>query len=316
MAVTEPRFAVEADRLTRRFGSFTAVDRVSFRIPTGTITGFVGANGSGKTTTIRMLCGIISSSSGTARVGGFDINREPDKIKPRIGYMSQKFSLYDDLTVNENIRFFGGIYGMDRKRLAERSAWVLEMAGLRDRADSLTRELAAGWRQRLALGCAVLHEPGIVFLDEPTGSVDPVSRRGFWELINGLAEQGTTLFVTTHYLEEVEYCNQVLLIHAGRIIATGSPEQLKQSHIRNPILEIECRPVIAARELLQRQDWVIETWVFGSYLHVSVTDAESGELCVRRELARAGISPTRVEAIQPSLEDVFIHLIEDQGQRR
>jgi ABC-2 type transport system ATP-binding protein len=212
----------------KRFGPFTAVDRISFSVRTGEIFGFLGPNGAGKSTTIRMLCGLLRSSSGTARVAGFDINRQPELVKQNIGYMSQRFSLYLDLTVRENIRFFAGIYGLPRALAEERLVWVLDMAGLSGREDDLTGELAGGWRQRLALGCAILHRPPIVFLDEPTAGVDPLSRRDFWELINGLADGGTTVLVTTHYLDEAEYANRILLLHAGRIVAQGSPGELKR----------------------------------------------------------------------------------------
>ncbi len=224
--------AIETDRLTRRFGAFTAVDGVSFAVPPGTIFGLLGANGAGKSTTIRMLCGLLRSSAGTARVAGFDINRRPEEVKRSIGYMSQRFSLYLDLTVRENIRFFGGIYGLSLERLDERLAWVAGMAGLTGREDSLTGSLSGGWRQRLALGCAVLHDPPILFLDEPTAGVDPLSRRDFWELINRLAADGTTVLVTTHYLDEAEYCNRLVLMHAGRVVAEGSPAQLKEETFR------------------------------------------------------------------------------------
>jgi ABC-2 type transport system ATP-binding protein len=220
--------AVEARRLSRKFGSFTAVDAISFAVPRGSILGLLGANGAGKSTTIRMLCGLLRSTSGTARVAGYDINTQPELVKQNIGYMSQRFSLYQDLTVRENIRFFAGIYGLDRELASRRLAWVLELAGLAGREDQLTGELAGGWRQRLALGCAILHRPPIVFLDEPTAGVDPLSRRDFWELINRLAEEGTTVLVTTHYLDEAEYANRLLLIHAGRIVAEGSPGELKR----------------------------------------------------------------------------------------
>ena len=228
--------------LTKKFGGFTAVDAVSFEVGRGAIFGFLGANGAGKSTTIRMLCGLLDPTSGTATVGGFDVGREPERVKRVIGYMSQKFSLYEDLTVVENIRFFGGVYGLAAKAVEARLPWVLEMAGLKGRERSLTRTLSVGWKQRLALGCAVLHEPEIVFLDEPTGGVDPASRRRFWELINELSERKVTVFVTTHYLDEAEYCNDIRLIHAGRIVAGGSPRELKDEVIRNPILEVATRP--------------------------------------------------------------------------
>jgi ABC-2 type transport system ATP-binding protein len=309
--VTE--YAIEVKSLVKRFGGFTAVDAVSFEVERGKIFGFLGANGAGKSTTIRMLCGLLDPTSGTARVGGFDIRREPDRVKRVIGYMSQRFSLYEDLTVAENIRFFGGAYGLPKRTIDARLAWVLEMAGLAGRERSLTRALSVGWRQRLALGCAVLHEPRIVFLDEPTGGVDPASRRRFWELINGLSESGITVFVTTHYLDEAEYCNDIRLIHAGRIVAGGSPWELKKKVIRNPILEVSSDRTIEALEILQREPWVLETSVFGTSLHVSVGDEEEGRRLIRARLAREGIAVHRVDRIMPSLEDVFIHKIEEQA---
>jgi ABC-2 type transport system ATP-binding protein len=226
--VTE--YSIEVSALTKKFGGFAAVNSVSFRVGKGEIFGFLGANGAGKSTTIRMLCGLLSPTSGEATVGGFSVSKQPEKVKERIGYMSQRFSLYEDLTVAENIRFFGGIYGLSRSRLRQRLPWILDIAGLQGREGSLTRELAGGWRQRLALGCALLHEPEIVFLDEPTGGVDPVSRRRFWDLIYELSLSKVTVFVTTHYLDEAEYCNRVMLMHAGEIIAGGSPRELREEH--------------------------------------------------------------------------------------
>ena len=225
-----PEHAIEVKSLVKRFGGFTAVDAVSFEVERGRIFGFLGANGAGKSTTIRMLCGLLDPTSGTATVGGFDIRREPERVKRAIGYMSQRFSLYEDLSVIENIRFFGGAYGLSKRAIDARLAWVLEMAGLEGRERSLTRTLSVGWKQRLALGCAVLHEPGIVFLDEPTGGVDPISRREFWRLIYDLSEAGTTVFVTTHYMDEAEYCNRLSVMHDGKIVAIGSPRKLKETY--------------------------------------------------------------------------------------
>ncbi len=304
--------SIEVRELSRKFGDFTAVDRVSFSVRRGTIFGFLGANGAGKSTTIRMLCGLLSPTSGSASVAGYDIIRQPEKVKERIGYMSQKFSLYEDLTVEENIGFFGGIYGLSRNGVRSRMPWVLEMAGLSGREKSLPRELSGGWRQRLALGCAILHNPEIVFLDEPTGGVDPVSRRNFWELINQLSEKGVTVFVTTHYLDEAEYCNELRLMHAGRLVAGGSPRQLKEQHIRTPMLEVECDPVIESLEIFQKQAWVKNISVFGAYLHISVAEEGEGRKNIERVAAGAGISIRRVDRIMPSLEDVFLHLIEEK----
>jgi ABC-2 type transport system ATP-binding protein len=311
-----PDRSIEVRSLTKTFGGFTAVDAVSFDVGRGSIFGFLGANGAGKSTTIRMLCGLMDPTSGTATVGGFDVGREPDKVKKAIGYMSQKFSLYEDLTVLENIRFFGGVYGLPVKAIQARLPGVLELAGLKGRERSLTRTLSVGWKQRLALGCAVLHEPEIVFLDEPTGGVDPASRRRFWELINGLSERQVTVFVTTHYLDEAEYCNDIRLIHAGRIVAGGSPRQLKEQIIRNPILEVATDRAVDALEALRKEPWVQETSIFGTALHVGVADEAEGRRLVLARLAREGIAPERVDRIVPSLEDVFIHTIEEQAGTR
>jgi ABC-2 type transport system ATP-binding protein len=308
-----PDLSIEVRSLTKKFGGFTAVDGVSFEVGRGSIFGFLGANGAGKSTTIRMLCGLLDPTSGTATVGGFDVGREPERVKRVIGYMSQKFSLYEDLTVVENIRFFGGVYRLSKKIIEARLPWVLEMAGLRGRERSLTRTLSVGWKQRLALGCAVLHEPEIVFLDEPTGGVDPASRRRFWELINELSERKVTVFVTTHYLDEAEYCNDIRLIHAGRIVAGGSPRELKDKVIRNPILEVATDRAVDALEVLQKEPWVLETSIFGTSLHVSVADETEGRRLIRERLAREGIVPERIDRIVPSLEDVFIHKIEEQA---
>jgi ABC-2 type transport system ATP-binding protein len=308
-----PEPSIEVRSLSKRFGDFVAVDAVSFEVERGRIFGFLGANGAGKSTTIRMLCGLLDPTSGTATVGGYDIRREPERVKRVIGYMSQKFSLYEDLTVVENIRFFGGAYGLAKKAVDARLAWVLEMAGLAGRERSLTRTLSVGWKQRLALGCAILHEPQIVFLDEPTGGVDPASRRRFWELINDLSERGITVFVTTHYLDEAEYCNDIRLIHAGRIVAGGSPGELKTKVIRNPILEVACDRVVEALEILQKEPWVLETSIFGTSLHVSVGEEEEGRRLVRDRLGREGIAVHRIDRIMPSLEDVFIHKIEERA---
>jgi ABC-2 type transport system ATP-binding protein len=308
--------AIVVDGLTKRFGTFTAVDRLSFTVAKGEIFGFLGANGAGKSTTIRMLCGLLQPSGGTARVGGYDVARETDLLKRHIGYMSQRFSLYDDLTVEQNIRFFGGIYGLDKERLRSRMEWVLAMAGLKGRESSLTRTLSGGWKQRLALGCAILHEPPIVFLDEPTGGVDPISRRNFWELINNLSAAGTTVLVTTHMMDEAEYCNDIILINQGSLIAAGSPTELKTHHIRLPILEVTLggraseTGVIDALEVIRAQSWAVETTVFGTKLHVMVAAGAEGPALLRSTLGSAGIDLARAEQIKPSLEDVFLYLLE------
>jgi ABC-2 type transport system ATP-binding protein len=309
-----PDNPIEVRDLSKTFGAFTAVDKISFNVRRGDIFGFLGANGAGKSTTIRMLCGLLEPTSGTALVGGHDVVRSPERVKRSIGYMSQKFSLYEDLTVEENIRFFGGVYGLSSAALRPRLGWVTEMAGLRGRERSLTRTLSQGWKQRLALGCAVLHQPGILFLDEPTGGVDPVSRRSFWDLINRLSEDGVTVFVTTHYLDEAESCNDIRFIHAGRIVGAGSPAALKAATIRYPVLEVECERAVEALDLLRREPWVRDVSIFGVLLHVGVSDEEEGRRRLAARLDQAGIPLRRVDRIMPSLEDVFLRRIEESGK--
>mgnify|MGYP000029444813 CR=1 FL=1 len=305
-------YAIEVHNLTKRFGSFTAVDGVSFHVKRGEVFGFLGANGAGKSTTIRMLCGLLQPTSGTALVGGYDIREQTEKVKLTIGYMSQRFSLYDDLTVEQNIRFYGGVYGLRNSRLNERMEWVLKMADLKGREQSLTRTLSGGWKQRLALGCAILHQPRIVFLDEPTGGVDPISRRNFWELIGRLSAEGVTVLVTTHFLDEAEYCNDIILINAGKLIAGGSPVELKTQHIKHPILEVAGleRKVVDALEVISGKPWAIETSVFGTALHVMVQNERDGRRLIQQALGEIGLEPKSIQRIVPSLEDVFLYLLE------
>ncbi len=307
--------AIEVENLTKKFGDFVAVDHVNFSVKQGEIFGFLGANGAGKSTTIRMLCAILESTSGTARVGGFDINKEPEKVKENIGYMSQRFSLYEDLTVDENINFYGRVYGLSLDQIEERKQWVLEMASLKGRHKSITGTLPGGWKQRLALGCAVLHRPKIVFLDEPTSGVDPVMRRRFWELINELSGEGVTVLVTTHFLEEAEYCNNIVLINAGKIIAVGSPKELKQNYIKTPILEIQCSNVIEAMSLVEKEPWAVETSVFGTHLHVTVQDEDTARNEIEKILREKGLVLRHVDRITPSLEDVFIYLLDQEAKK-
>ena len=306
---------IEVENLAKQFGTFTAVDHISFQVKEGEIFGFLGANGAGKSTTIRMLCGLLQSTTGTARVGGFDINTQSEKVKESIGYMSQRFSLYEDLTVDENINFFGKAYGLSDRELMERKKWVLEIANLRGREKSITGTLSGGWKQRLALGCAVLHRPRIVFLDEPTSGVDPLMRRRFWELINDLSSQGTTILVTTHYLEEAEYCNDIILINAGRIIAGGSPKELKERHITMPILEVQCSHVIEALAILEQQPWAVETSVFGVSIHVTVSNERVARREIPKVLSAKGLRVDSLDRITPSLEDVFIFLLNQESGR-
>ena len=301
--------AVTVRELTRRFGDFLAVDRVSFDVEDGEIFGFLGSNGAGKSTTIRMLCGLLKPSSGTAIVGGVDVGRDPEAVKRRIGYMSQRFSLYELLTVEENITFFGGLYGLDNGRIAARRDFVLEMAGLKGREKTLTRDLAGGWRQRLALGCAVLHEPRILFLDEPTGGVDPVSRRQFWQLIDRLSAQGVTVFVTTHYLDEAEHCHRLALMHAGRIAALGSVAELKLVFQDRAVVEVRTASPMAALRALDDLPTVEKTSPFGTALHVWLKPGVRDTGPLRRRLDELGLAAESFEFVQPSLEDVFMDVV-------
>ncbi|OFW34460.1 MAG: multidrug ABC transporter ATP-binding protein, partial [Candidatus Aquicultor primus] len=262
--------SIIVDGLTKQFGDFKAVDNISFEVKRGEIFGFLGPNGSGKSTTIRMLCGILEPSGGRAEVLGFDVATQAEEIKRRIGYMSQKFSLYNDLTVMENLDFFGGIYGLKNDRLAERKDFVIEMAGLKGREDELAQNLSTGWKQRLALGCAIIHEPEMVFLDEPTGGVDPVSRRNFWDMLYRMAEGGTTLFVTTHYMDEAEHCHRLSFIYQGDIIALGTPDEVKRDHATGAIIEIDIGTSPEALRAVAGSPGVIEAYFYGANIHAKV----------------------------------------------
>jgi ABC-2 type transport system ATP-binding protein len=302
--------AVDVRGLTRRFGAFLAVDHIDLQVRTGTIFGFLGPNGAGKSTTIRMLCGILLPTDGRGTVAGFDVMRESELVKSRIGYMSQRFSLYEDLTVIENLRFFAGIYGVRGAHRDRRIGWALEMAALSGREHTRTSELAGGWRQRLALGCAVLHEPPILFLDEPTSGVDPASRRNFWDMIADFASRGMTVFVTTHYMDEAEHCDEIALIYNGKIVASGSPWSLKTSHMRNALLEVECDALMPAYRLLKDLPGVERVALFGNQLHVETTDADVTSAAITERLRTAGITVHHIERIEPSLEDAFVAVIE------
>ncbi|MBN2531430.1 MAG: ABC transporter ATP-binding protein [Spirochaetales bacterium] len=306
-----PRVAIETRNITKRFGTFTALDGMSMCIEKGVIFGLLGANGAGKSTLIKILCGLLTPTSGDAFVGGVSVNTNPEEVKKRIGYMSQKFSLYEDLTVFENIRFFGGVYGLSNTEIRKQLDIIAEMAGLKGQENRLTGELSGGLKQRLALGCAVIHNPGIVFLDEPTGGVDPVARRNFWALINDLSAKGTTVIITTHYLDEAEYCNRILLMHAGKNIAEGSPGELKTTHIKNNLYEIECTPLMEGLSLLRNRDWTGGISVFGNLLHLNSRPG-SDPATIRLFLENNGVQVVRMEEIIPSLEDVFISLIEEK----
>ncbi len=302
--------AVVVRDLEKRFGGFVAVNRVSFSVNRGEIYGFLGPNGAGKSTTIRMLCGILAPTSGTGTVGGFDIRTQSEAIKATIGYMSQKFSLYQDLTVEENIDFYSGIYGIPPGRRAERKEWVIDMAGLAEHRRRPTAILSGGWKQRLALGCAIVHQPPIVFLDEPTSGVDPISRRQFWDLIYEMAGRGVTVFVTTHYMDEAEYCDRLALIYRGELIATGTPESLKTALMKEHIVEVLCDHAEVAMAGIEKLDGVKEAALFGRGLHVVADDAGRATTAIRDLLAAQGYRVERIERIVPSLEDVFVSLIE------
>jgi len=309
-------FSIEVKKLRKQFGDFTAVNDISFNVKSGEIFGFLGANGAGKTTTIKMMCGILEPTSGDAIVSGYSIAKNPDKVKLNIGYMSQRFSLYDDLAVGENINFFGGVYGLSGKELQKRKEWVLEIANLKNEEKVLTGSLPGGIKQRLALGTAVIHKPQIVFLDEPTSGVDPISRRSFWDLIHNLSSEGVTVLVTTHYLEEAEYCNDIILIDAGDIIAEGSSQEMKEKYLTNDIVEIECNNVIAGLQLLERQNFVEETSIFGNNIHININKKLTDINQINKILQSNNIAVKRVQKIVPTLEDVFIHLLEKRRNVR
>ncbi len=309
--------SVEIENLTKRFGSFTAVDHVNLEVPKGEIFGFLGPNGAGKSTTIRILCGLLAPTSGQATVAGYNVATQPEQVRANIGYMSQKFSLYDDLKVEENIDFFAGIYCVPRERRAERKAYVLRMAGLEARRDSMTRLLPGGWKQRLALGCAILHEPPILFLDEPTSGVDPIARRAFWDLIRELSEAGRTVFVSTHYMDEAEYCHRLALMDRGKVIALGAPAELKAGLREHSLLRLESSDPLETMRALEGAPGISDVAVFGGGLHVTLSDddAAAGVERVRLALSAEGIAVKRLGEIEPSMEDVFVAMIEAEERK-
>ncbi len=308
MKATE--YAVTVENLEKSFGSFQAVNKVSFQVRRGEIFGFLGPNGAGKSTTIRMLCGIIAPTAGRADVIGFDVFKEAEQIKAHIGYMSQKFSLYEDLTVEENIDFYSGIYQIPAAEKQSRKEWVIKMAGLEEHRGSLTSVLAGGWRQRLALGCALLHRPPVIFLDEPTSGVDPISRRSFWDLIYQLAAEGVTVFVTTHYMDEAEYCDRLAMIYRGELVAIGTPDELKAKYMRADILNLECPDPFAMLQAVNGIPEVREAALFGRGLHLAVADAQAAMPAIAAALKERDAVYTKLEKIRPSLEDVFVAIIE------
>ena len=302
-------YSVEVSDLVKTFGSFVAVDHISFQVHRGEVFGFLGPNGAGKSTTIRMLCGLLRPTSGRGHVESLDVIRQSEEIKEIIGYMSQQFSLYEDLTVEENIAFYSGIYKIPSAKAEERKEWVLEMAGLTERRKSLTGTLATGWKQRLALGCAIIHEPLVLFLDEPTSGVDPISRRQFWDLIYTLSERGVTVFVTTHYMDEAENCHRLALIYRGRLSAIGTPQELREKTMDRAILALEGPKILECMDSLEKQESCAEVAVFGNTLHITVDDVETASGEIGTFLADRSITDFRLERIEPSLEDVFVGLI-------
>ena len=306
--------AIEAKDLTRYFGKFAAVDKVNFTIRYGDIFGFLGPNGSGKSTTIRMLCGILIPTSGTATVAGYDVNLQSEMIKQSIGYVSQRFSLYTDLTVEENLRFYGQIYGLDEALWKKRLPEVLELTGLGPWRKRLAGELSGGWKQKLALANAILHQPKILFLDEPTAGIDPLSRRSLWELLYQLADQGVALFVTTHYMEEAERCNQIAFISQGKILRIGEPNELK-NEVTGKLLEIECRPLMKASRLFSLISGVVGITVYGTTLHLNVTDVDAVKEAVLKISREQGIEIVAIKSISASLEDVFATLTEGHDEK-
>jgi len=307
--------AVEIRDLVKTFGDFVAVDRVALEVSRGEIFGFLGPNGAGKSTTIRMLCGLLTPTSGRASVNGHDVAIEPELVRRNIGYMSQKFSLYDDLTVEENIDFFSGMYGVARALRAERKDYVLRMANLADRRGAMTRTLSGGWKQRLALGCAILHEPPVLFLDEPTSGVDPIARAAFWRLIHEMSGTGHTIFVSTHYMDEAEYCHRLALMHRGRVIALGPPGDLKQELRSHTLMRLDTSDPLDTMRALEGVPGISDVAVFGGGLHVTVDDAAAAAAQIRAALAARSIEVRRLEPILPSMEDVFVALIESEERR-
>src|SRR5665213_670214 len=311
--MAEATNSVVIEKLVKRFGNFIAVDNISLSVRKGEVFGFLGPNGAGKSTTIRMLCGLLTPTSGRAEVAGFDVARKPESVRQNIGYMSQKFSLYNDLKVIENLRLFAGLYSVPSNVLKDRIEWALTMSNLKGHEDQITATLSGGWKQRLALGCAVLHQPPILFLDEPTSGVDPISRRQFWDVIHQMAAEGVTVFVTTHYMEEAEYCNRLALIFRGRIVALGTPTELKRNSMRGELLLVECESLGDAMEALQQTPGVMDAAVFGNALHLVVENAAIADPKIRAVLNQKGITLSRISTIRPTLEDAFVSLTTSRG---
>jgi ABC-2 type transport system ATP-binding protein len=305
--------AIQTVDLTKKFGDFTAVDHISFTVRRGEIFGFLGPNGAGKTTTMRMIMGLLPPTSGQVTVLGFDSRSQKSVIHQRIGYMSQRFSLYNDLTVAENLNFFGRAYGVRGQRLEERRTAILQMAGLQGREKELTKNLSGGWRQRLALGCAILHEPEMLFLDEPTAGVDPISRRDFWDLLYHLSNEGRTIFVTTHYMDEAEHCHRLVFIQNGRLAAVGSPEAIKKEKMDGQVLEIDCTDVATAVKTMRDSSLFQEVALYGAQIHVVTDNPLAHQEKIKELLGAKGITIHNIAVIEPSLEDVFIASVRSEN---
>lgn len=304
--MSEGDWIVEAEDLTRRFGKFIAVDHVTLRVRRGSIFGFLGPSGSGKTTAIRMLCGLLKPTSGRGVVNGFDISKQPEELRQNLGYMSQKFSLYADLTVRENLQFFGGVYGIPPAQLAKRIQEVLALVEMTGHEDTLTVSLPLGWKQRIALAASMLHEPPVLFLDEPTSGVDPGSRRLFWEILDDLSAAGTSIFVTTHAMDEVERCDLVGVMYRGRLVAADPPGALRKN-FSGFLYHVEVEPLLKALDVAKTLPLVEDASLFGKALHLTTTREDPAE--VREGLEEARIRVYEVERIEPALEDVFVQLV-------
>lgn len=301
-------YSVVLDKLEKKFGNFTAVNKISLKVTKGEIFGFLGPNGAGKSTTIRMLCGLLKPTSGTGTVAGVEISKNPENVKTKIGYMSQKFSLYGDLKVKENLDFYAGIYRINKKEREDRKSWALKMSGLEKQKNILTRSLPVGWKQKLALGCAVMHNPSILFLDEPTSGVDPSTRRKFWDLIYQMSDDGVSVFVTTHYMQEAEYCHRLGMIFQGDLIAKGTPGELKKTKMDGDVFEIFCDHPYEALSILEEEHLIKEVSLYGGGLHIVTDDKYSKESNIRQMLKKNNISFSSLKKIPPSLEDIFVSL--------
>jgi ABC-2 type transport system ATP-binding protein len=305
--------AVTVKGLAKYFGDFHAVDGIDFSVHKGEIFGFLGPNGSGKTTTIRMLCGVIDPSGGDIDVLGYDVRTQAEAVKERIGYMSQKFSLFEELSVEENLKFYAGIYGLSDEKYAERRAYVLKMADLEGREDEMTKNLSVGWKQRLALGCSTIHEPELLFLDEPTSGVDPIARRQFWELLYELAANGVTLFVTTHYMDEAAHCNRLAFMYRGRLVAEGSPQSVREL-MQDTVVALTVDDAEAAMEALEGVSEVKEVYMHGAMVHANIGELDIADFDLAGLLSAEGVYVEEIKPVEPSLEDVFVHLVNAQRE--